>query len=291
MIITCSLLTAAGLAWADDTTSGYSGLEKEGQPREGTKLEVNPGFLYAAQADIDNGGDVSVWRFDVPVNFTRKYDQKELGIKLQYEYSYYDFGGFPTLDDQKFNTLALNANWRAMIDDKWGYFLFGGLGLSASTDAQFSEGLTGMGGAGAQYAVSTNVVIGLGGGIGSQLEDDARFLPVILVNWQINERWALRVFNGATISYDLNGDKSLVLDLGANYQRRQYRLTDDAAAIDRQVNLEIGATARVSETFGVRAFLGVAAGRNFEVRQSSQKLGDEDVDATPYLGLRALFTF
>jgi len=32
-----------------------------------------------------------------------------------------------------------------MVDDNWGYFLYGGVGMSAATDETLSDGLTGVG--------------------------------------------------------------------------------------------------------------------------------------------------
>jgi hypothetical protein len=285
-----SLAAMTTVALADDTTSGYSGLDTMDAAKAIQKFDINPGYLYEANADFDHGGDVSVMRFDLPARYTLKLKQGELGLGALYEYSYYSFGN-ASLNDQKFNTLAFNAYWKSMFNDNWGYFVFGGGGYSASTKTDFGSGGTGMGGAGVRYVVSPTLSFGLGGGIASQIEDDPTFLPVILMNWQIDDRWALRVFNGATISYDLSGEKRFVLDAGANYQRRQYALDHGGAAIDKQVNVEFGATYRFSEQFGIRGFVGVAAARNFEIRQHGDKLGDEDVDSTPYFGVRALLTF
>ena len=291
LVSSVGVLAIAGVAVADDTTSGYSGLESMDTDKVEQKFIVNPGYTYEAEADFDHSsaGDVSVSRFDIPARYTLKLEQGEIGLGAFYEYSCYEFSDLTS--DQQFNTLSFNAYWKSMIDDTWGYFVFGGLGLSASTDADLGNGVTGMGGAGARYIYSTNLNFGLGAGIASQLEDDPIFLPVILVNWQIDERWALQVFNGATISYDVTGEKRIIVDAGANYKRRQYALDHDGAAIDRQINLEVGATYRFSPKIGVRGFVGVAAARNFELRQDDHKLGDEDVDSTPYFGVRALFTF
>lgn len=55
--------------------------------------------------------------------------------------------------------------------------------------------------------------------------------------------------------------------------------------------MEIGATARHRRRSGGRTFGGIATERNFEVRQGGKKLGDAEVDAKPYVRLRALLIF
>jgi hypothetical protein len=155
-----------------------------------------------------------------------------------------------------------------------------------------------------RYVWSKDLSLGVGLAVSTRLEDDPMLLPVIALNWQIDERWNLRTLNGATISYDVSGDKTFLLDLGAKYQRREYRVGGDSARsnprfggdyslTEKMISMEVGATYRFCPEFAVRGFVGVAAGRSFEVRRNGNELlGDgQDVDATPFLGVRALFTF
>ena len=71
-----------GLALADDTTSGYSGLDTMQQPTVANVFQVNPGFTYTGDADFNNSrlGTVSVWRFDVPANYTIKMQPGDLQV-------------------------------------------------------------------------------------------------------------------------------------------------------------------------------------------------------------------
>ncbi len=287
-----SLLATAGLALADDTTSGYSGLETMEQPQIEHVFQVNPGFTYTGEADFDNRnlGKFSVWRFDVPARYTMKTEAGDLRLGAFYEFSEYSFDRL--LGHQDFNTLAFDTVWKGKVNDNWGYFLYGAVGLSASTHATLSDGLTGIGGGGASYTWSKDLSLGLGAAVATQLEDDPLVLPIIALNWQINERWNLRTLNGATISYDVSGDKKFLVDLGARYQRRQYRIGNDTSLTDSMVSVEAGALYRFSENFALRGFAGVGAGRSFEIRRNGDRVGDEqDVDAAPFVGVRALFTF
>jgi hypothetical protein len=292
LVSSLGLLTVAGLALADDTTSGYSGLETMEQPQVEHILQVNPGFTYNSDADFDNSslGKVSVWRFDVPVRYTIKTEAGDLGLGAFYEYSEYDLDKLDGTKD--FNTLAFDTFWKGMLNDEWGYFVFGAVGFSASTHTGLGDGLTGGAAAGGRYVWSKDLSLGLGVAVATRLEDDPMVLPVIALNWQINDRWNLRTLNGATLTYDVSGDKKFLLDLGARYQRREYRVESDTSLTEKMISLEVGATYRFAPEFALRGFVGVTAGRSFELRHNDERVGEEqDVNASAFLGVRALFTF
>lgn len=288
-------LAFASLALADDTTSGYTGLETMEEPQVEQLLQVSPAFTYIVPAEIHHTDvDISTLRFDVPVHYTIKTDPGDLRLGTFYEHSKYILEDNP---NQNFNTLTFDLLWKAMINDNWGYFAYGAVGFSTSTHADFGDGLTGIGGGGVRYVWSENLSLGLGAAVATRMEDDPLVLPIIALNWQIDDRWNLRVLNGATISYDVSGDKKFLVDLGAKYQRREYRTKDalgttgNGSLIDKMITVEVGATYNFTPKFGLRGFVGVSAGRNIEARENNDKAWDEDVDAAPFVGARAFITF
>ncbi len=291
LMVGIGVLALARLALADDTLSGHSGLENMQAPEVTNIYQINPGFTYIGDADFDNKnlGKVSVWRVDVPAHYTLKTGPGDLRLGAFYEFSEYDLDRID--GTQKFNTLDFDVLWKSMINEEWGYFVYGGVGLSASESTELAEGLTGVGGGGAQYVWSENLSLGFGLAVSTQMNDDPRVLPIIALNWQINDRWNLRTLNGATISYDVTGDKKLLADFGVNYQWREYRIQQHASVIDRMFDIEAGMTYRFCSGFALRGFVGVAAGRNIEVRQHGEEITKQDVDASPIVGVRALLTF
>jgi hypothetical protein len=284
-------LAVTGLALADDTTSGYTGLDTMQQPSVTSVFQVNPGFTYTADADFNNSrlGNVSVWRFDVPASYTIKMEPGDLRLGAFYEYSEYDLSKLDGTKD--FDTLAFNMLWKSMINDDWGYFAYGAVSMSASKNAELESGLTGIGGGGVQYVWSKDLSLGLGGAVATHMEEDPSFLPIIALNWQINDRWNLKTLYGATISYDVTGDKKFLVDLGANYSRREYRIENNASLYDRTFTVELGATYMFTPNLGIRGFAGVATGRQFQIRHNNEKIAEQDVNAAPIVGVRALFTF
>jgi hypothetical protein len=285
------LLAVTGLALADDITSGHSGLETMEQATVTNVFQVNPGFTYLPEADFNTSslGNLSVWRFDVPASYTLKMAPGDLRLGVFYEYSEYDLSKLAETKD--FNTLAFSTLWKSMINDEWGYFLYGNVSLSAAKSTALGNGLTGIGGGGVRYVWSPNLSLGLGAAVATHMEEDPSVLPIIALNWQINDRWNLTTLNGATIAYDVSGDKKFLLDLGVAYQRREYRIEKNVSMYDRQFTVELGATYNFTPNVGIRGFAGVATGRNIQFRYNDNKIVDQDVDASPIIGVRALFTF
>ena len=291
LALSLGFLVLATSTFADDITSGHSGLETMEEPQIEHKLQISPGFTYLSDADFDHGslGNVSVWRADIRGRYTMSTEQGELGLGALYEYSQYDLSKFNGNFD--FNTLGFDAYWKGMFNEKWGYFVYGAVQMSADTDVNLGDGLTGTGAGGVRYVWSKDLSLGIGAAVSSRLEDDPQVLPVIVLNWQINERWNLRVLNGATLTYDVTGEKKFFMDAGVKYQRREYRVVDDASVTEKMVVGELGATYHFCPHAALRAFVGVTAGRNIEFRQSDHKLGDEDVNSSALFGVRAFFTF
>jgi hypothetical protein len=285
------LLAMASLALADDTTSGYSGLETMEQSAVTNVFQINPGFTYLPEADFNTSrlGNLSVWRFDVPASYTLKMAPGDLRLGVFYEYSEYDLSNLDGTKD--FNTLAFNTLWKSMINDEWGYFMYGAVSLSAAKSTALGNGLTGIGGGGVRYVWSPNLSLGLGAAVATHMEEDPSVLPLIALNWQINDRWNLTTLNGATIAYDVSGDKKFLVDLGVAYQRREYRIEKNVSMYDRQFTVELGATYNFTPNVGIRGFAGIATGRNIQFRYNDKKVVDQDVDASPIIGVRALFTF
>ncbi len=285
------VLALTGVACADDISSGYSSLEKTGRPLDQHEFQVNPGYTHFDHADFDDSGlgHMRVRRMDLPIRYTLKTEPGDLRLGLYMERVDYDLGDFD--EDLEFYAWSFDALWQGRFDEHWGYFVYGDLTVAHETSENIDDAATGMGALGGRYTWSPNLSLGLGVAVASRLEDDLLILPVITLNWQINERLRLRTLRGATLTYDLTADKKWQVDLGVEYQRREYRVRDDESFTERMVRAELGATYHFSRHVGLRGFMGMAAGREVELRTSDHKIRDEDVDPAPFFGARALFTF
>lgn len=292
-------VTLAGSVSGQDLTSGSSTLETKKEPADYGVFTLTPGFTELFDADFDHGnlGKISVSRADLRAGYARKLGEGELGFGGLYEYSSYDLseGG-----SEVFNRLAFNGYYKGMVNDNWGYFGYASGEMAASTEANLGDGLMGTFAGGARYVWSDKLSLGLGVALSTSLEDDNRILPVILLQWQINDRWALRTLNGVTVTYDVTGDKKMILDAGVKYQLREYRLpaassfgvrSSQASLIETMVTGEIGLTYRFTKNIAMRGFVGVVGGREYDLYVNDHKVGDEKVDTGAMAGVKAVFSF
>ena len=102
----------------------------------------------------------------------------------------------------------------------------------ASTGASGTYGLL----AGVSWRLNDRLTIGPGLAVIEQLEESANVFPIVLIDWQINERWSLSTGRGVaasegpglTLARTLNDDWSL--KLSARYEDIDFRLNDSGAA-------------------------------------------------------------
>lgn len=292
-------LILAGSAVGQELTSGNSSLETKTDSDVTNVFTLTPSFTYLFDTDFkdNDAGKVSVTRADMRAGYVMKSDQAEFGLGGLYEFSNYDFS---KLGFEEFNRLAFSAHYKGMANDNWGYFGFGAIEMAASTDAALGNGVMGTFAGGARYVWSDRLSLGFGAAVSTTLEDGSRVLPVIILQWQINDRWALRTLNGVTVTYDLCGDKKTFLDAGVNYQRREYRLEKNSSfgnynnapsLVETLINIEFGVTHNFSKDIALRGFVGLVAGREYDVYDNGHKREDEKTETGGMVGVRAIFRF
>ena len=292
-------LTMAGSALGQELTSGNSSLETKVDSDVTNVFTLAPSFTHLFDSDFKgtDNGNVSVTRADMRVGYAMKSDQAEFGLGGLYEFSNYDFS---KLGYEEFNRLAFSAYYKGMVNDNWGYFGYGAVEMAANTGAALGNGVMGTLGGGARYVWSDKLSLGFGLAASSSLEDNSRVLPVIILNWQINDRWALRTLNGVTVTYDLMGDKKTFLDAGVNYQRREYRLEKHSSfgnystapsMVETLVNIEFGVTHNFNKDISLRGFVGLVGGRGYDIYENGHKRFTKSVDTGGMVGVRAIFRF
>lgn len=207
------------------------------------------GYTYRLPTDLDTGGDVSVSTLSAGLNIARDFN-RDVGLtfRINYGVSIYDFGGsappvgFGVIDPwDDIHTLAVGAAISADINDKWS--VFGGpvFQISGESGADWEDAVTGGVIAGATYAVSDDLVIGGGIGIVSQIEDNVRFFPIIIVEWNIEENWRVSSrgptggrssieFTGVELIWQPGDHWEFAVGGGSSYAR--FRLDDEDVAPD-----------------------------------------------------------
>ena len=117
-----------------------------------------------------------------------------LSSALRYGLDYYSFNNPPgPINWDYINTLTLSSVLRWKINDNWSAYGGGFVRMSAESGTALNEGTSGGGMLGATYKQSETLSYGLGLVVMSQLEDDAKVLPLPSLKWKFDDNWRLDV--------------------------------------------------------------------------------------------------
>jgi hypothetical protein len=264
------------------------------------------GVGYRADADIDRGGgDFNETRFSVSGSrtFTLN-DRLQLEPIVAYRFSAYDFSRPDPWDD--IHTFRATLLARYAFDQTWSIFGGPSIGLSGESDADAEDAITFGGALGVSYRVRENLSIGAGFTASTEIEDDARIRPLVIVNWQINNAWSAEsgyldvagaAGPGGEVRYRINESWSVAG--GVLYHEKRFRLSDDARGRLREgvgedssfpiygkVTWQVCANAALELVGGVST-----SGELLIEDRNGHKITKTDYDAAPLMGVRAVLSF
>ncbi|MBC7834953.1 MAG: hypothetical protein H7Y88_07610 [Phycisphaerales bacterium] len=268
-------------------------------------------FTFAADLDDDAGasgtqGEVSIARASTGLTFLGPIgDRARLNIDLTGEVSWYNFenGGallppasaLPagTVTDSLFDEVyevGVAPILAFVIDEQWSWFLGGGVRASGESGADIGESLTYGGFGGARYAFSEDLALSFGLGVRTRLEDDPYVLPVLGLEWQINDKVRFATEGlGARVTAAIDDEWSVWIS-GA-YESREFRLEEDGPLPDGVVNdsrfpIGVGVQWKPSANLVFEVAGGVVVWQEFEIDDSD---GDEvaEVQTDPAAFIRA----
>lgn len=306
---TSSEVTEYAEGRSSESASGL-GSERGGGPR----ITFGVRGTYAFEADGDgNDTDVSVWRIASRLGISNRVsDRMTISFNFDNETSGYDFSGFDSVvagaeDDpfDEFHEQSISLSVIYQIDDRWVFFAAPGINAGYEGGADFGESITYGGIAAVGYQVTDSLRIGGGVAISSELEDDVQVLPVISIDWQIDDKWRLtnddrlRFINeqiGLNLLYAHSDSVSALIGFG--YRSREYRLSDDNTASvdgilsDDRFVLSGGLQWNFGRTGSLRVGGGVVLDQEFELDDSSgDEVSDIETDPTGFLGARVVLNF
>ena len=271
------------------------------EPRFG--FLANGGFVYQSDADIDGGGKMQAFRYDIgAAGQSRLMDRLSWGNVFFFGVNDYDFeGGGP------WNTILnarLGTNLTYDFTEQWGASIGGIFMFSPESGADWGDSFTGGGSLAAQYRHSKTLFVSLGVAVISQIEDDVAVTPQVAGIWLPAEDWALRVggvpaSGGAAASAEVAYSiiKPLEVGFGILYQQRRFRLDDggpqsDGVGEDNSLPVRFRLGWNITENFGAHLLAGAALAGELKVEDSNgNRLASADYDPAAYVGLRILGGF
>ncbi len=202
-------------------------------------------FTLTARGDVafsadlrNNPGEVAVYRAGSTLAVSGSPAENwRLAFELSHEASWYNFTNATTIiagtarPFHEMHALRLTPTATHTLSKDWAYFFGGILDLSFERDADAGEGFTGGGFIAARYAVSDTLALSFGALAKTRLEKSVLFLPILGVEWKINDRVTLATRGlGGSLAYRMND--RWTFELFGEYQSREYRLDDTAPNID-----------------------------------------------------------
>lgn len=265
-------------------------------------LSLRAAASHSFNADLDDddgevsvtragGGGEAVWNASSKLRLVAGFDS---------EVSWYDFesdagGAFDeVIDTALTHGLSLTAIWSHT--DTLSFVFFGSVNSGYETGADFGDSLTYAGGAAVGFKVNDSLSLRLGAGVRSRLEDDVSFIPVIGVEWRINETTRLTTEGlGARLIASVNDDLDVYLRAGAEW--RQYRLADDNDVLpdgvlsDLRVPVGLGVIWEPAAGLQLSFEGGAVVWQEYELRDDDDEIADTNTDPAPYVGFRVSWAF
>lgn len=261
----------------------------------GLSLTQSISNSFASDLKSPGTGDLSILRLDTTLSYTKSYERSFFRAGFIYEYSDYSWSNASPFD--KTNSFGLNgfALHTFEKDEPWGVFGLASFRWAAEDDASISDGFSFLGAIGPAYSFSKDLRIGVGLMVITQPQQATHYLPIITLNWKINDHWSIRTFNGATVTYDLNADEETRFDFTVQYETRDFSLKTQNAVIglpgetaiaEESVVLIFGMTQKVGGPFFVRGYLEGVLLREFEFRADRNKYQTIKSDPAIALGFQ-----
>jgi hypothetical protein len=272
----------------------------EAQPLpEGYGYSITP--VVHPKTSLDEGGDASFVGGLFSFSSTHTLNPRtSAGWRTYLDYQDWSFddaaafaGTTPWGDLYRY---GLSATYARVADNGWVWNVSPTIGFTGESGAEFSEALEYGATIAAVRRYSDTLTLGFGLGLFRQIEDNFIF-PLVVVNWQINEKW--RLSNplpggpagpaGFEFSYAIG--QPWTLGFGATQRRERYRLDSDGdspggvgehryAVVFSRLGRQLTATTKID------FYLGAEVETRFRVEDpDGRRLFSEDADPGLILGI------
>ncbi len=296
--VVAALPTSLMLASAPEQTGAAA--KPSDEPGAKSPLSVTTsgfGQLGARSDGKDGNGSLGVSRAGGVVGLAYRLDDTyTLTLNLRSTHYYFSFDNAATIAGKQklFNDLneyGIDPGVIVRFDDKWTGIFSGRLRWGGEPQNAFSDGFEGGGFAIASYRFSPELSLGFGLGVLSRIEDSARVVPLISVNWKVSPTVTVRSRRlGGEVAVELA--KGLELIAGGEYEFAAFRL-DESSQIsngvvrDRSASLDIALVYTIVPNVLASVSGGATVYRSIKVLNSSgQELDRYEADPAPYVGVK-----
>jgi len=265
---------------------------------------IEGGYEHAAATDFDNfDGEVSINR--IREQFGLQYiinPQRRQVLRTSFtaEQSFYDFDGEvnfePGTDEpwKEIRDYTLFALYSEAYNEDIRWFAGGTLNSSGERGADFDGTLTYSVIGGVSFQVAEGVWVGPGVAASKRIENGFAFIPIPIVEWQINEEFSLGTAEaGLVLKYKPVDEWTF--SLKGQFDRRQFRLNDEGPAAngvvtEQRVPLLAGVEWNPSRSVSVSLEAGPTLFTEYELSRPGVDITSDSSDSF-IIGFRAQFRF
>jgi hypothetical protein len=237
-------------------------------------FKFDGGGYHQSEADLsDTDGGFSKDRWFLSAGLDYGWNARtSLGVSVGTGRSIYDFNEFTSLGGEApWDTIEdsrLTVTGRFGVGETATVLIIPTMRLNGEKGASTSDGRTYGLFSAIAWRINENLTIGPGIGIFSRLENGTRFFPVLVIDWNINDRWSLSTGRGLassqgpglTLGYKLNQDWSL--GLSGRWEDVEFRLDDEGPAAggvgrDQSVPMVFRADLKPNDVLSLSIFTGL----------------------------------
>lgn len=255
--------------------------------------------IWQGNANIDNGGDFDATGVGIRVGTSSGFGSgHRAGVTLHYDYLDYDFSSRTAFGDAPWGQVQRFGFSVPLVfggADGWFYGITPSVEWSRENGADLGESVIYGGILSATKAFAPDQRLGLGLGVFSDIEE-TRVIPILVVNWRLNDRWSLvnplpaGPAGPAGLELNYRFDNGWDLGLGAAYRSLRFRLsengpTPDGVGVERGVPVFLRLSADFSDQASLFLYAGAIVGGELRVEDSGgNTLREESFDPAPLLG-------
>lgn len=257
------------------------------------------GFVYQGDTDLDAGGSLEVFRYDLGVaGRLHLMDRLRWGNTFFFGVNDYNFGDGANAWNTIFN-MRFGSKLTYAVNEQWGVSAGGLFMFSPENGANWGDSITGGGLVAGEYRHSDTLFASVGVAILSQIEDDTTVAPQVDLLWLPAQFWTFRLggvpaTGGAAASGELAYQIAEPVDLGLGvlYQQRRFRLNDsgpvpEGVGVDNSLPIRLRLGWNVNQHFAVNLLAGVVLAGELEIEdRDGREVSSTDYDPSAYVGLR-----
>jgi hypothetical protein len=207
-------------------------------PVDPVTFNFDGGAAIQADTDLkDSEGSFSVNRWFVSMGVTYSWNYRNsIGLSAGGGASKYDFDDLTVIGDgepwDEIEDTRISLFGRFGFGEKGSLIIIPTVRYNGEDDSKTSDGRSWGVFAAAAWRLSPDLTIGPGFGVFNKLEDGTRFFPVLVIDWNISERWNLSTGRGLASSQGpglkltFQANERWSMGLTGRYENLEFRLDE-----------------------------------------------------------------